>query len=137
MDRELGQRIPSTLAALERAAAEVRQFLAREGVDREASFAVDLALEEIGSNIILHGLGGAADHEIGVRVRVEPGRVVLVVDDDGPPFDPTAQPPPALDLSLDERPIGGLGIHLVTATTTSAGYSRIGGRNTLELVVAR
>lgn len=137
MDAEFSQRIPSTLEALERTAAEVRRFLALHGVESQASFAIDLALEEIVSNVIRHGLGGAGDHEIGVSLRVEPTQVVLHLDDDAPAFDPTAQAPPRTDLPLEERPIGGLGIHLVTTMTSSVDYSRSGGRNRLEMVVPR
>jgi len=54
--------------------------------------------------------------------------------DDAPPFDPLAFSTPDLDVAGEERPIGGLGIHIVRSLVDQAHYHRDAGRNHLYLV---
>lgn len=58
----------------------------------------------------------------------------LVVEDDGIAFDPTRQArAPDLDSDLDDRAIGGLGVHMVRRLTDEQRYARVGGRNVMEI----
>ena len=64
----------------------------------------------------------------------EGGRVTAEVEDDGRPFDPFADAPtPDLEQSLDERPVGGLGVHLIRSFMEEVGYRREGERNLVSL----
>ena len=63
--------------------------------------------------------------------------MTIVVEDDGKPFNPLDAPPPNLDLPIDERPIGGLGIFLMKSLTSAMDYRREGDRNTLTLTKPR
>jgi serine/threonine-protein kinase RsbW len=85
-----------------------------------------IACDEIVSNIINHG---GADDGIEVAVRVQDGRVVVRIDDDGAPFDPTAAATPDTGLALEDREVGGLGIYLVREMMDDVRYERRGGRN--------
>jgi serine/threonine-protein kinase RsbW/sigma-B regulation protein RsbU (phosphoserine phosphatase) len=77
-------------------------------------FPVNLCLEELLTNIIRHGLGGAADHHIGISIRESASWLEVELRDDAPPFNPFSMEAPAhVSADMDERPIGGLGIHLI------------------------
>ena len=92
-------------------------------------------LEELFTNAVTHGHGPhSADGNITVALGWRTGRLRISFVDDGPPFDPLAFSAPDLDAAGEERPIGGLGIHLVRSLVDQARYRREGGRNHLRLV---
>ena len=112
---------------------EAAAFLETVGAPPAAGYAVSLALEELVTNIIKYGYDDAAGHEIGVDLAWNDGELRLTVRDDGHPFDPLSAPAPDLDLPVDERPVGGLGLHLVRQFFPEARYRREGECNVLEL----
>jgi serine/threonine-protein kinase RsbW len=61
---------------------------------------------------------------------------ILIVEiiDDGIPFDPTSLKKPDLTLPAEERPIGGLGIFLITKIMDSVNYTRNNNQNILTLI---
>jgi anti-sigma regulatory factor (Ser/Thr protein kinase) len=92
-------------------------------------------LEELFINAVTHGHGPhSAGGSITVALGRGTGRLRISFIDDGPPFDPLAVGAPDLDAAAEERPIGGLGIHIVRALADQARYRREGGRNHLHLV---
>lgn len=93
-----------------------------------------LVAEEGLSNIIRHGYTDAARHSIEVTLERAGGEIRLVLRDDGRPFDPLAAPTPDLDRPPEERPEGGLGVHLVKTLVDRADYRRENGINVLRLV---
>ena len=104
------------------------------GADDRAQVLV--MLDEIGSNVIKGAWPPEEDRSFGLEVRLAPcppGAVdlSLLTVDDGVPFDPTSAPAPSLDLPLDERHPGGLGLLRVRAMSDSVQYSRVDGRNRL------
>ena len=82
-------------------------------VGPEEAFAVRLAVEEVCTNIIAHGYGGGGSEPVSVRVSRAPGRLAVAIEDRAPPFDPADVPAPDLGADWAERPIGGMGWHLV------------------------
>jgi anti-sigma regulatory factor (Ser/Thr protein kinase) len=94
---------------------------------------MQVALDEILSNILRHGFAGGARHRIEVRLSVDPRALVAEVEDDCPPFDPLAVPSPDLGASLKDRQVGGLGVHFVKNLMNEVKYSRSGARNRLVL----
>ena len=113
---------------------EVDEFGRQEGWPDTLVFRVHLILEELGLNAMTYG--GASN--IGITITSEPETVTMEISDDGGPFDPLQDAPdPATDASLDDRPIGGLGVHLVRTLTEAMSYRRENDRNQLTLVVRR
>lgn len=109
--RLLDYRMPSRVEEIARLADAVEAALSARP---ELAFPVNLCLEELITNTILHGLGGEPDHEVRVVMSLAAGWLDIFVLDDAMPFDPFAQaPPPHLDDDVDERPIGGLGVYMV------------------------
>lgn len=109
------------------------EFAATHGLVADDIAAVHLVLDEIVMNVIRHAHDDEARHDIGVVITLD-GRVIEIqVEDDGRPFNPLDQPEPNLQLPLEVRPIGGLGIHIVRMTVDEMTYRREGGRNILTL----
>lgn len=117
-------------AAIEEAAEEV---LAPGGV-----FKLNMSVEELMTNVVMHGDGPDPQASIGVVILVDPRCVSIELSDAGPAFDPFREAPkPSLDASVEERKVGGLGIHLVGKLVDRAYYNRSGGRNVVRLVMLR
>ena len=94
---------------------------------------LELVLEELLVNVINHAYKGAeGDVEVvclECDTEAEPFRFCMEIRDQGPPFDPSAKESPDTAASMDERSIGGLGIHLVREMTEDFTYRREGNCN--------
>ncbi|TFY96456.1 ATP-binding protein [Ramlibacter rhizophilus] len=133
-------RVPACMQAMERLMAGVDAALGR--VEAPASVRHDMRLvaEEACANVIRHAYSQAprpGDLSVALHRDMLEGvpALRLVVCDHGRPFDPLGACAPALDLPAEERPIGGLGIHLIRSLTDRQRHTRDrAGRNCLELV---
>ena len=94
---------------------------------------VQLAVEELLSNIIKHGFDDRGEHQIRVRVIAAASEFRIEVEDDGRPFDPLKHPAPDLLQPLDARPVGGLGIHMMRKSMDRLEYRREDGKNILVM----
>lgn len=125
--------IDSRLSEIRRASELVDEFKAGHGLSDEDADAIHVVLDEILSNSIRHGLGGAPSHAIAVTLALSQGEIVVEVEDDGMAFDPSVAAAPVLAPTLDERKEGGLGLAFVRGLTNTIEYRRIDGRNRLVL----
>jgi serine/threonine-protein kinase RsbW len=126
----LDYKVPARLEEIEKLAEAVNQALP----DSDLAFAANLCLEELIINTILYGLKGAADRFIHVQISLSNQWLEIVLKDDAPRFDPFRQAPkPDLDLDIDERPIGGLGVHIVKTIMDEAHASYDGAGNSIVL----
>ncbi len=96
-------------------------------------FQINLALEELVVNIIDYGYQDDEEHEIHITLQQAQGTLVIVIEDDGAPFNPLTASEPDLDVSLEEREIGGLGIYLVRKLFDRMSYERRDTRNIVRL----
>ncbi|MDL2256275.1 ATP-binding protein [Parabacteroides sp. OttesenSCG-928-K15] len=103
-------------------------------LDPKMCMQLNLALEEAVTNIILYAYPGEKGKDILIRVEKKEESLVVTLVDSGIAFDPTAKEAPDTTLALDERPIGGLGIHLVKQLMTEVKYVREGNKNILIMV---
>jgi len=110
-----------------------RQVAAGHGVPGDDQRDLVVALEELVTNALRYGAAGGRVPDIDVSLDIQDGVFVLVVTDDGPAFDPLGVAPPARDRPLEDRPIGGLGIHLVRHLMDEVVYARVDERNRVEL----
>ncbi|NCD25473.1 MAG: ATP-binding protein [Deltaproteobacteria bacterium] len=98
---------------------------------------LQLAAEEILVNVCTYAYAGKTGQaEVDCRLERHDGQEMLClgIKDWGPPFDPfTDAPTPDLDLGVDERPVGGLGIHLITTMAARHAYTRQDGANVVKL----
>ena len=132
----LQRTLDKRLACLAELAAEAEDFLAGAGVAAADVFKVQLALEETVRNLILHAVGARSDQFM-VRLELGAGRIELVLEDDGQPFDPRSAPPYDPSRPLEERQPNGMGVYLLQQFMDEIHYERSGELNRLRLVVAR
>lgn len=127
-DREAIPEIVSAVTAL----------IEENGLAPDIAYALELAIDELVTNAISYGYPDGGPGTVAVEVGIESDRVVLVVRDDGIAFDPLAQAPePTLEGNVEDRPIGGLGLHLVEAMMDDVAYERRDGENRLTCIKRR
>jgi serine/threonine-protein kinase RsbW len=120
---------------LERVAAEIERFGAAHALAPKLVHDLGLALDEVLTNVIWYAFDDDGAHEIRVRICVDGQDVVIEVEDDGRPFDPLALPPAAVDsgIPLEQRRVGGLGMHLVRRTMDVLAYRRDVDKNVFTM----
>lgn len=121
---------------LGRLAAAFDEFADRHQVGDKARFQLQLCLEEMVLNVINYGFNDDGEHEIHVdfRFQIASRTVTAEILDDGRKFDPLTQvPEPDTGASLEERTVGGLGVHFVRKFMDTASYDHSEGRNRLTL----
>lgn len=112
----------------------VRQFGRRHQMPEETVFKISLSIDELITNIVLHGTDSEPQaHEIVLHLRISDGEVEARIEDDGRAFNPLELPVPDIEAPLSHRPLGGMGIHLVRTLMDQIHYRRIGQRNVLTL----
>ena len=133
MSRTTAITFTNDLAELERLSRIVEEFGRAAGLSAQVIFDLQLAANEIVTNVILHGYDDAREHAIVVRLGANAGEVTVEVEDDGRPFDPSSVSAPRLDLPLEERPLGGLVVHHARRVTDAIEYRRQDERNILRM----
>lgn len=131
----LGLELRATPAEMARAAGALRAWSAGQGLPRTLVHDLALVLDEVLANVVKHGYRGDPAGWIGLRVEREGSALRLEVRDRAPEFDPRQAPPPDFSVPLDERPIGGLGVHLVQTLVDEVSYLRVGDENHLTLTL--
>lgn len=96
-------------------------------------FNVNLVLEEAIVNVINYAYPKEKHEYIYLSAQLHEGSIVFVLTDTGMQFDPTKAPEADMTLSLEDRPIGGLGIFLIRQIMNEVSYERIDGKNVLTL----
>lgn len=92
--------------------------------------AIQLAVEEIATNVMMHGYKDGGRHFFTVALDApDRDRVRATITDDAPPYNPLARPEVDTSLPLEDRPIGGLGVHLVKRMMSVCIYEHKDGRN--------
>jgi len=133
MADELTLHIETTFAAVQSANETASVWLAERATPGELQYFANLAIEEVATNCIKYGYDDPKDHVIDVTLSFSAGALLITVVDDGHPFDPLQAPKPDMSLPAEERPVGGLGIHLLRQMCDSMEYVREGGKNSLTL----
>jgi len=102
------------------------------GIPGKSLFQLNLALDELLTNTITYGYPEGGEHEIRLRLVPEGEKELLIeIRDDGLAFNPLEVKAPDLKQDIEERPIGGLGIHLVRQMLDEIEYRRENGHNVL------
>ncbi|MDP3398438.1 MAG: ATP-binding protein [Bacteroidales bacterium] len=94
---------------------------------------LNLVIEEALTNIILYGYNDSDNHIIEILLTRGDGQISITIKDDGLEFDPTKMRDPDTTLSVEERPVGGLGIFLIKQIMDKVQYMREGKINYLIL----
>ena len=111
------------------------EFLHGTDLTSATVYVLDLALEEMVTNIIKYGYDDKGGHNIRVEVEIGEEAAHMVIEDDGHEFDPLNQATPNLDRDITEREIGGVGIFLTRNMVSEINYSRENNKNKLRITV--
>jgi anti-sigma regulatory factor (Ser/Thr protein kinase) len=128
-------RLRGVLADLDTVHVAVSDFSRQQALPEDVSTPLRLALDELITNIVEHGFHRTALGERYLVLRLDSiGDVVqATIEDNGIPFDPTVAAAAEPGGELDDRPIGGLGLHLVRRSVDRMHYRRAGERNVLTI----
>ena len=126
-------RLPAEVREIERLNRLVRQFGELHEIPTRALYAVNLALDEVVTNVVLYGFETSAGQVVAVRVETTGDDLRSEVVDAGREFNPLNAPLPDLTGALEERALGGLGIHLVRSLMDRVEYRRDGAKNVLTM----
>jgi anti-sigma regulatory factor (Ser/Thr protein kinase) len=131
--------VPGTLDALGTIRKYVKAAAAAAGLDKKASYRLRLAVDEIATNIITHGYAEAGlEGVVNLRAKIDEETLTISVEDTGVAFDPLRhETPDDLNLPLEQREIGGLGVYLAIQNVDEFLYEYVEGRNRNVFVVNR
>jgi anti-sigma regulatory factor (Ser/Thr protein kinase) len=125
--------LPRDLQTVGDAALRLGRFLEGQSVGAETVYQVTLSMEEVVTNIIKYAFDDAGEHRIRLECEVDDEAVVLRSIDDGQEFDPQTISDPDLEVPCEDRPIGGLGIHIIRHISEGIEYRRSDEQNILTL----
>ncbi len=103
------------------------------GIDMGTAMSLNLAMEEAVVNVMSYAYPTNTVGEIVIAANYCNHQLRFIVIDSGKPFDPTSMDEIDTTLPVEDRDIGGLGIHLVRQIMDSINYERINGKNVLTL----
>ena len=112
----------------------IDEFGIENNINADALYEINLALDEIITNIISYGFKDSLEHFISVEGTLQNNSLEIKIEDDGIAFDPLSAPEPDLNNKIDQRQIGGLGIHLVKTLMQDISYKREKEKNILILI---
>jgi anti-sigma regulatory factor (Ser/Thr protein kinase) len=131
---------PARYSIIPETARFIETFCASHDVGRDDGLRLALIVEELVANTIVHGHGGESDAPIVIGFSVAADAVTLRYEDTAPAFDfaaARAQTIDPLDVEFDLRPVGNLGLRLLSHYADSVSYARTSGRNQITLTLRR
>lgn len=134
-------RVRAKLDVLSSIGAFVLKAAENAGLDRRAAYRLRLAVDEMATNVIVHGqpLEHSGDDEIRLTSDMDDERLTITLEDRGPEFNPLDHEGPDgdIDKPMEQRPIGGLGVFLAIRGVDSFEYERVNDRNRSTFIVKR
>jgi sigma-B regulation protein RsbU (phosphoserine phosphatase) len=103
------------------------------GLDMATSMSLNLALEEAVVNVMNYAYPEGTKGTVNIETIADNTQITFIISDSGKFFDPTAKEEVDTTLSAEERPIGGLGIHLIRQIMNHVVYERKDDKNILKL----
>ena len=134
MRHEFRMSVGADPAGVQEVNAALAGFAEAHALAADVRRSLNIALDELLANALSHGRTGPDPCSVTVEVELDQERVTVTVTDNGTPFDPFDRDAPDTTLSVEERPIGGLGLHLVGQLMDEVSYQRREGHNVVVLV---
>ena len=125
--------LPCDTSQTDRLAEWMEQVDKKAGLDDKSAMKLTVAVEEAVVNVISYAYPSGTEGYVKIDAVVDNEKITLTISDEGLPFDPTTVVPADTNLDANERPIGGLGIHMIRLYTDSMTYERLDNRNVLTL----
>ena len=125
--------LKSDLSELDSLCQNLETFGEKFGFSKKLIFEINLALDELFTNIISYGFKDDKEHAIKVTLTPRNEEICLCIEDDGTPFNPVDFETADVACSVEECKIGGLGIHIMKKLMDEVCYERCGEKNVLNL----
>ena len=129
MEAKLIVPVKNELSGIGKAIEQIEVFGEENELSLKVLNTINLALDEIITNIISYGYEDNAEHIIELELVLDDEMLTVKVTDDAKEFNPLDQPEPDVTKPLEEKQIGGLGIHLIRNLLDKLDYKRIDGKN--------
>lgn len=126
--------LKNEMAEIQRCLQALEEFCGRFNLPAEVQQGVSVVLDDLLNNVISYAFEDEDEHLIEVSLTTDKERLIVMVSDDGMEFDPFLRPDPDIESGIDERKIGGLGIHLLKNIMDDFSHRRIDGRNVTILM---
>lgn len=115
---------------------KIDQFCAENNIPNKKRQDIDLIVDELASNVIFYAYPDGEEHSFTLSLDLVDGVVTIKIIDAGSEFNPLNKDDPDIELSAEEREIGGLGIFLVKQLSEKVSYQRLNNKNHLTIVVS-
>lgn len=125
--------IENKIDELSSLADEIEDLAKEWKLSQDLAMKINLVIEEALSNIIFYAFNDNEKHDIKISVSIDKKILEITFTDDGIPFNPLSQQKPDINLPAEERPVGGLGIFLMSKVMDEMHYSRDKNQNILKL----
>ena len=126
--------ITNELSEIDRVNELFNDFAERCDIPMPVSLKVNMVFDELLANVISYAFSDEGAHNIDISISFDKGQLAISITDDGVPFNPFTREDPDTSLSLEDRDIGGLGIHLVKNAMDETLYQRRNNKNTVTLI---
>jgi serine/threonine-protein kinase RsbW len=126
-------KLKNALTELDSLFEHIERFGQLVGLSKKQIFQINLALDELFTNIVSYGFPDSKTHWIAFKLRLEKSEVVIRIEDNGIPFDPVAIPTSGSAPPLENCKIGGLGLHIVKKMMDEIAYERKGDKNIITI----
>jgi serine/threonine-protein kinase RsbW len=115
---------------------KLEAYAAAAALPPQTAHRLAVICEECAANVVMHGADGeGAATYVEITIDDGAGELRLSIEDDGRPFNPLVAPKVDTGLNIDERAVGGLGIHFMRGMTRALAYDRVAGRNRVTAVM--
>ena len=126
-------RIENDLSEIAKVDEKLDEFAEQFGVPPAIAATFHIIFDDLLNNVISYGFNDEQRHFIDVRLELTANSLIASIADDGVPFNPLAEATPDTQLPIEDRQIGGLGIHLVINMVDDISYQRTADKNVLTL----
>jgi len=126
-------RIENDLSEIAKVDEKLDEFAEQFGVPPGIAATFHIIFDDLLNNVISYGFNDEQRHFIDVRLELTANSLIASIADDGVPFNPLTEATPDTQLSIEDRQIGGLGIHIVINMVDDISYQRTADKNVLTL----
>ncbi len=127
--------IKNSIASLSSISELITQLCNTWKLTPEVSYKVNLVIEELISNTIFYGYSDTLEHDIILNLMCDENTISIQITDDANEFNPVEQVSADTNSDINEREIGGLGIHLVKNLVDRFTYQRIDEKNIIKIEI--
>jgi len=125
--------VPGTLDSLSEISKYVLSAASAAGLDKKASYRLRLAVDEIATNVIVYGYEDSKiQGNLDLQAKIDDNSLTILMEDNAAAFDPTTKfmlEEASINLPMEQRAIGGLGVYLAIQGVDRFMYERVGDRN--------